>query len=420
VALKDAYGANLLATPNPTTARAVLQGHHVAFVVLGCVLGAALLRAVLALSLDERLRRFTLPRHLRWRWARTGWISLAAAALIAIVALNGTISNEYRRFVHPTGAATPQDLRSRLTDPSNNGRLEYWRVAWRQFKSSPLIGQGAGTYQVAWARYRRVNYPVRDAHSLYLETLGELGIVGLVLLLTTIITVLASVAARARGSGRSLYAAVFAVLLAWAVHAGVDWDWEMPVVTIIFFSLGGFALARRPPRRDRSDPGERVRAVIPNAPVIRAAIGAALVALAVLPAYVWLSQLKLDDADYAFAQGDCSTARSDALHSISILGNRAEPYELLSYCDLRLNMPTAALGAMEKAKSLDPKNWNYQYGLALMRAGAGLDPRAAAQVALKMNPLEPLVQDEWATFQSGNRASWAADARSIASKFSTL
>ena len=53
--------------------------------------------------------------------------------------------------------------------------------------------------------------------------------------------------ARARGPDRPVYAAVFAVLLAWAVHAGVDWDWQMPVVTIVFFSLGGFVLARSAP-----------------------------------------------------------------------------------------------------------------------------------------------------------------------------
>ena len=54
---------------------------------------------------------------------------------------------------------------------------------------------------------------------------------------------LVRVAARARGPDRPIYAALFAVLLAWAIHAGMDWDWEMPVVTLVFFLLGGFALA---------------------------------------------------------------------------------------------------------------------------------------------------------------------------------
>src|SRR5579864_1019993 len=49
VAIKLAYDANLLATPNPTTPAAVIQGRHVALAVLACTVGAAVVRAVLAL-----------------------------------------------------------------------------------------------------------------------------------------------------------------------------------------------------------------------------------------------------------------------------------------------------------------------------------------------------------------------------------
>lgn len=420
VAIKDAYGANLLATPDPTTAGAVVQGHRVAIAVVGCVLGAALLRTVLVFSLDRGLRGFALPPQLRRRTARTAWASLATITLVAVVALNGTLSNEYHRFVHPTAGSNPQDLRARLTDPSNNGRLEYWRVAWQQFKTRPLAGQGAGTYQEAWTKYRRVDYPVLDAHSLYLETLGELGIVGLALLLTTIVTVLVRVVARARGSGRALYAAVFAVLLAYAIHAGVDWDWEMPVVTIIFFALGGFALARRPHEpahsASRAPVGTRWR----GGWAIRSALAAACILVGLLPGYVWLSQRKLDAASYAFSQGDCVTARGDALSAISILGNRAEPYELASYCDLRLGMNQAALAAMNKAVSLDPNNWNYRYGLVLMRAATGLDPRQAAREALALNPRDSDVQEAWQTFGLGKPAQWKAQATSLADSFDAL
>jgi hypothetical protein len=332
-----------------------------------------------------------------------------------VVVLSGTISNEFHRFVHPSGATNTQDLRARLTDPSNNGRLEYWRVAWRDFESRPVTGGGAGTYQDAWARYRRVSYPVRDAHSLYLETLGELGIVGFVLLMIPIVAVLAGAARRARGPARSLYGAVFAVLLVWAIHAAVDWDWEMPVVTVSFFSLGGFVLARRalPDGAPRSSPWT-------TRLLARAAIASGFALLAVLPAFTWLSQEKLDAAAYAFSQGDCGPTRQAALSSISFLGNRAEPYEFLAYCDVQLGKPRAALVAVAKAISLDPGNWNYRYDLGMARGAAGLDPRAAVRQALAMNPLEPLVQQEWTYFKSGNPATWKREGNAIANSFNTL
>ena len=61
-------------------------------------------------------------------------------------------------------------------------RAQYWRVAWRAFERHPLLGSGAGTFDEQWLRYRGSGVSVRDAHSLYLETLSELGVVGLLLL----------------------------------------------------------------------------------------------------------------------------------------------------------------------------------------------------------------------------------------------
>lgn len=76
-------------------------------------------------------------------------------------------------------------------------------------------------------------------------------------------------AARLGGPDRTLYAALFAAGLAWALHAGVDWDWQMPAVTLWVFALGGAALAA--PAR-----APRIRFSPPLA--LRAAIGAALTA----------------------------------------------------------------------------------------------------------------------------------------------
>jgi hypothetical protein len=76
---------------------------------------------------------------------------------------------------------------------------------------------------------------VRDAHSLYLETLAELGIVGFL----AVLALFGGVAACVRDQ-----AAIGAGLAAWAVHAGVDWDWEMPALTLVAVLLAGAAIAR--------------------------------------------------------------------------------------------------------------------------------------------------------------------------------
>jgi hypothetical protein len=43
--------------------------------------------------------------------------------------------------------------------------------------------------------------------------------------------------------GRTLVTGWIAAGAVFVVHAGVDWDWEMPAVSLIFLALAGAALA---------------------------------------------------------------------------------------------------------------------------------------------------------------------------------
>ena len=105
-------------------------------------------------------------------------------------------------------------------------RSAYWKAALAEVRERPLLGSGAGSFYLTWREHRAVDTEVRDAHSLYVETLSELGPVGLVLVL--VVLPLAVAVGRRGDAVGAAAAAGFAVF---AVHAGLDWDWEMPVVT---------------------------------------------------------------------------------------------------------------------------------------------------------------------------------------------
>jgi hypothetical protein len=113
--------------------------------------------------------------------------------------------------------------------PGTGGaRSDYWHVAWDEWQTRPLTGTGAGTFGTFWLRHG-VAPGAQDAHNLYLETLAELGIVGGALLaVALVLPLLAFPAARREPLAPALLAAYAAFLL----HALVDWDWEMPVVTV--------------------------------------------------------------------------------------------------------------------------------------------------------------------------------------------
>jgi O-antigen ligase/polysaccharide polymerase Wzy-like membrane protein len=377
VAIVSAYGADLLASDNPTSAAATAQGHHVARVVALCVIGAALVRLALV-PLDRFIEGLRLPRRLRRPVTAAAWAVGLVACVFAFLAARGPheVSRTYDRFVHGNDVPLSGDLRTRLSSPGNNKRIEQWNVAIRAFHTDEFRGRGAGTYQNAWYQGRDEYFFIRDAHSLYAEVLGELGLVGMVLLGSALLALLSALAARTRRRRRYIGAALVAAALAWAVRAGLDWDWEMPAVTLWLFAAGGFAAARREPR------GWRLRRPT------RLVLSLACVLVATVPAALAVSENRLHEATTAFGRGDCVSAAKEARSSERILGFRPEPHQILAYCAARGGQPETALEEIRTAVEHDPGNWRYRYDMALMLAATGRDGAPSARLAARMNPLD--------------------------------
>ncbi len=119
----------------------------------------------------------------------------------------------------------------RLTSLESN-RYDYWKVAADQFAGAPLAGEGSGSFRVAWRRERTIDDPALDAHSIYIETAGELGLLGL-LALGLFLAGVAWAAVLALRADRAAAAGAVAALAALALHAGLDWDWEMPALALL-------------------------------------------------------------------------------------------------------------------------------------------------------------------------------------------
>ena len=401
-AIAQAYDADLVASTRYTSGAALDQGHDLALVAALCCVAAFGLRVAL-LPVDRRLAAIQLgdrlPRH------APAALAGAAAVAVLVVALAagapGYAEGQYDRFVSTSVVDERGATRDRLSSAANNGRLEFWRIARDTYRERPVVGVGAGTYELAWLEHRPYDLDIVDAHSLFIEVLAELGLVGLALLAVFLLALLVGAALRCRGPDRGIYAVTVAVLAAWLVHAGVDWDWELPAVTVPGFALGAYAIAGSG-AGGFGRPGRLARVVV----------GLGLAFVAITPVRIVLSQERLEDASQALRHGDCATATSKALSAQSAVATRPEPFEILGYCDARsAGLGSLSVKMMQRAVNRDPHNWEPYYGLALARGAVRRDPRPAARRAYRLNPRGALTRSALRRFNTRDPARWERAAR---------
>jgi hypothetical protein len=401
IALVHTYDAPDFARAGATAS--VADGHELGTIVLACCAGAAVLRALL-LPLDAALERASVGAGVR----RAGRIGLTAAVAVVLVGLvlGGAVGWGQRQaelFLHsPTPGSA--DLRDRLLVVSNNGRTQHWQVALDGFDRHPLHGTGAGTFANEWNRERHDMGYVLNAHSLYFETLGELGLIGLGLLVVALGALLVGLARRARGPDRGVAAAALAATVAWLAHVGVDWDWQLTAVTIWVFGLGAAVLAAP------ADGRPRARGLARPA---RVAIALGALLLAIPGVRIAQSEIHVTRSAKAFLSGDCRIAVDAGLSALEAVSVRTEPRELIAYCDVRAGQYPLAVRQIDAAVAGDPDDWQLRYAQAVVYGAAGRDPRAAAARAKALNPLEPRANQAVRAFATPHRRVWERRARRL-------
>src|SRR3954471_4271300 len=178
--------------------------------------------------------------HVRVPRATEGVAFVVGLAFVVGFTVGAVGSDPYKRFEsfkQPPQAFTGGSYTSsHLTSDASSGRWQFWDAAVHQFQSKPLTGGGAGSYQAYWAKHGSIQYFVKDAHSLYLQSLGELGVGGLLLVLGFLGA--AAVATRrrltaARGADRAALASIAAIAVAFAFSLALDWMWQLTVVGAI-------------------------------------------------------------------------------------------------------------------------------------------------------------------------------------------
>jgi len=342
---------------------------------------AAVASALATLALASAEHRVDAPESVRRAYA--GALLLAVAVAFAAVTVQygspvTIVRNAYRSFSAPPPRVT--SLNQRLFNLSSSGRNVQFRAAWNEFRAHPLIGTGAGTYEQHWLRVRPSGaWKIRDVHNLYLETMAELGIVGLALLAAALAIPLAALA---RARRHPLASAAAGAYVAYLLHAAVDWDWEMTAVTLTAL-ICATAVLRAAGREDPTPLGAPIRF---GGLALVVAVGAfALVGLVGNTATA-RSAKAVRGTHWAAAAREARTAASWAPWA-------STPKIWLGEAQVGGQTLGPARESLRVAARKDPRNWEIWFDLALAARRGGAEQRHALATALELNPLSPEVHE---------------------------
>jgi hypothetical protein len=231
-----------------------------------------------------------------------------------------------------------------------------------------VAGAGPGTFEIAWLRERTDGLKVRDAHSLYAESLAEVGLVGTGLIL---LVLLLPLSALMRGRERTLVPVAAGAYAAFLVHAGLDWDWELAGVATVGVLLGCALLLEGRERQAE--------------PRYRAAWAAGAAGLFLAACVTLVGAIVLDGAREALREGRPADAARAAERATSVQPWASEPWLVLA--EARRSAGGDAAEAAREGLERDGNDWRLWAALAQSSQGAERE-RALAR-ARSLNPLGP-------------------------------
>lgn len=344
------------------------DGVEVVLPVLAAACAACALMAYVFFRVDAGDRLRLHPRN-----ARRGLVVAAvAAAVLAAIVVPPVASDAWDQFnqtsIAPAAGANPD---ARLTNLSGN-RVNVWQSAWRAGEGDPVKGIGAGSFEYWWNRDGENGEYLRDAHSIYLETWAEGGLVGLALLLA-FLGGLAYAAWRGRvgADGRAelgVHAGLIGVFAVFLLQSGVDWIWESTSVTVLALVAIGIAGAAASELRER-DAGTS------------ASVAVGIVLVALLAVVVQLpglaAEANLRASREAVRAGDLDLAAERATAAIEAMPWAASGYGQRGLVEeQRRNIESASMAFAEAIRA-EPTNWRWRLLSARTFVEAGDSPAAA-------------------------------------------
>jgi O-antigen ligase len=440
------FSNHALSSEQVPLAERASAGHQLGALTLAMLLALTLAGVAIGFATSRRAPSLTLRRR-----AGAGLLALLVLAVIAFAGalahshrgLTGSISHAFDALTNPN-AKPPSNTPDRLTAVASV-RARYWKEALQVFDAHPVLGSGAEGYATAHLRYRNETLSVRHAHGFIVQTLADLGVVGLVLTLALLLA-WATAAGRAthpfnrrwapwptwrnlRGApagerpgwhslsepGARRYTperigllSMLCVVIVFGVHSLVDWTWYVPGNACVALLCAGWlagrgplgvsAVAPRAPAATRAWPaagdGPRGRWWASSARRVgplRGALAAAAILAALLVAWSqWQPQRSEDARQEALVLLASKPVAAEAAATGAVSRDPLSAEALFTLADVQSvrGAPAQARATLEKAVRLQPSNpktW-LELGRFELAAGRPAAALSALRATVYLNP----------------------------------
>ena len=253
-----AFASNPLSTDNVVLADRASAGHELGIALVAMLL--VLLVAGLGIGFASA-QRAPSPDARR----QAGVLVLVVLALVPVAVvgalalssrgLGGSLSNGWTNLTDPHANGNITNSPDRLT-AVGSVRARYWNEALKIAKAHKALGVGAGGYATVRPRYRTDTLDVRHAHGYVVQTLADLGAVGMGVSLALLAAWLAAATRTVGlwGPGRAApwtpervgMATLLSICVVFGVHSFVDWTWFVPGNAVLALLCAGWLAGRGP------------------------------------------------------------------------------------------------------------------------------------------------------------------------------
>jgi hypothetical protein len=332
--------------------------HSMLAILCVIVVLTGIVQALLVLLMRRTTRPGWLNVSRRGAHLITAGIVGVVAVILVIAAASGLIHNLWHDFKQANPTAHSNQY-FRLLSLAGSHRYQYWQVAIKAFKSAPLIGIGPGTFRFYWAAHQTLGEYVLNAHSLWVETLAETGLIGFLLIggfFGYLVIGGARRSLRASSDVRVLVATATAMVAGFCAAAAFDWVWQMGVIPMITLLVAAVIVADLGEPVASAASGPQTTASKRRLTTTRVLLGSAAIIAIALIAIPLASTVAVRSSQAAAARGQLTQALADANSAQQLQPGAASPRLQRALLLEQLGDVSGAEQAITEAIQREPDN----------------------------------------------------------------